>query len=158
MEEDALISSLLTPHPAPPCCPAMPTPSKKPVCWIGGDSSNSSTSGGNHLCLQASHYRSGVWDCSDKSLSPASRPAREQHATSHSLLYTFATVLSFLFPTNHPFFDFIILFFYFFINQSRFKYSIPFFNIFYGWKYKKEHLIPSLKIAFKWLILKAQNG
>lgn len=93
----------------PPLCPAMPT-SQKPFSWICGDSSNSNTSGGNHLCLQASHYRSRVWDCCDKTLSLASRPARDQLASPHSLLHT-SSPLSFYFHHTLFFYWIILCFF-----------------------------------------------
>lgn len=93
-----------------------PPPRKKLFSWICGDSSNSNTSGGNHLCLQASHYRSRVWDCSDKTLSLASRPARDQHASPHSLLHTSSPpplLLPHSFYFHHTLFcDFIVFLFF----------------------------------------------
>lgn len=57
--------------------PTMSVCLKPFLSWICCDSSNSNTSGENHLCLQASHCRR-VWDCSHKTLSLASQPARNQ--------------------------------------------------------------------------------
>lgn len=104
-----------------------PPPRKKLFSWICGDSSNSNTSGGNHLCLQASHYRSRVWDCSDKTLSLASRPARDQHASPHSLLHTSSPpplLLPHSFYFHHTLFCDFIVFFIFFIIRSDLLYSL----------------------------------
>lgn len=94
--------NIISPNLPPSSRPAMHTP-PKPFSWTSGDSSNSNTSGGNHLCLRASHYRSRVWDCSDKTLSVASRPARDQHASPHPLLHP-STFPPFLFPPLVSFF------------------------------------------------------
>lgn len=75
MMRHLIVSFVLYHHP-PPHVPTVPTLLKF-CAWICGDSSNSNTSRGNHLCPQASHYRSRVWDCGDKTLSLASRPARD---------------------------------------------------------------------------------